>query len=208
MTRKVNKKYFLLVGIVGFLLTQTGINYALADIAKSQEVPGNLLKNPGFEKGDLGKFPAGWQIAMCADYPFNVNGPSTRRARKRISIVDEQTHNGLRCVEFNNVNGGIKQYVPVEEGKTYIFGMWMKCKDLEGINNIPILSWVGFRNLVGKTIKGGVEPDAHQIRGTKDWTLVTAECTAPVGAIDAFITIFAQGSSGTVWIDDISLAAK
>jgi len=203
----------LVVFILGLILVQVNTAHTLAgketdEVKPVTQISENLIRNDGFEKGALKRFPEEWQVSMCADYSFNVNGPSAKRAGKNIYITDEQAHSGLRCVGFQSVNGGIKQYIPVEEGKKYVFKMWIKCKDLKGINDVPILCWVGFRNLVGKTIKGGIEPDARQIRDTKNWTLITAECTVPVGAIDAFITIFGHGSSGMVWIDDISLVAK
>jgi len=202
---RIEKCFFCLL----FAILCAGFSFfqcksALAD----QEEEKNLVKNGSFEQGATGKFPEDWQVSMCADFAFHINGPSAKRARKRISVIDGHSHSGSQCVQFCDVNGGIKQYIPVEEGKVYVFSAWMKSRNLQGTGGIPILCWVGFRNLVGKTVKGGVNPDAQKVVGTTDWSLITVESKAPAGAIEAFITIFAHGSTGMVWIDDISFVAK
>lgn len=41
-----------------------------------------------------------------------------------------------------------------------------------------------------------------------NWLQIARTCTAPAGAVEAYITIFAYAATGTAWVDDVSLVAK
>jgi len=182
--------------------------------AELVKVPGNLVKNGGFEAGPLDGFPQEWKISMVADCKFSEGGPSARYAKKCIWVVgDEGAHSGSHCLKIQNkdkpVTGGIKQYISVEAGKSYLFRMWLKCEEIKGTSDgEAIIYWVGFRDLAGKGGGKAFSKEERKMRGTKDWLQVAKTCTAPDGAVEAYITIIAYGATGTVWVDDVSLVAK
>ena len=181
---------------------------------ESTEISGNLVKNGGFEEGPLDGFPEGWKISMMGDAKFSEGGPSARYAKKCIWVAGkEEAHSGSQCLKIQNKDkptvGGIKQYIPVEAGKTYLFRMWLKCEDIKGTaDGEAIIYWVGFRDLAGKVVKGGFSVEERKMRGTKDWLQIARTCTAPDGAVEVYITIFAYAANGTAWVDDVSLVAK
>ncbi len=91
------------------------------------------------------------------------------------------------------------QDVPVQAGKAYIIGGWIRSELIDGSGGaILVPHWKG----PGYTWIGATEFMPH-IKGTTGWTYYEGKVTAPVGASICSVCCSMEGCSGTAWYDDI-----
>ena len=162
-----------------------------ADLLNSER---NLAKNPNFEKGDA--LPDSWSGGAEREKPAGAT-----------LSLDEPGLFGKCCAKMfipRNAKKdwtGWRQDVPVEPGKTYLFGAWLKCKDLEG----GLQLHAHYRNAAGELCKTQQYTGAGPaISGTKDWTLMFGMFTMPpdIATFQLHLTMLA---TGTAWHDGVVL---
>ncbi len=163
-----------------------------ADLLNSER---NLAKNPSFEEGDA--LPDDWRGGAEREKPAGAT----------LSLDDSGLF-GKRCAKMFIPRDakkdwtGWRQDVPVEPGKTYLFGAWLKCQDLEG----GLQLHAHYRNAAGELCKTQQYTGAGPaISGTKDWTLMFGMFTMPpdIATFQLHLTMLA---TGTAWHDGVVLA--
>ena len=91
------------------------------------------------------------------------------------------------------------QNVPVQAGKSYIIGGWIRSELIDGDGGAKIVPhWKG----PGDTWISASEFMPY-IQGTTGWTYYQGKVTAPEGASICSICCLMGGCSGTAWYDDI-----
>jgi hypothetical protein len=91
------------------------------------------------------------------------------------------------------------QEVPVQAGKSYVIGGWIRTDNIVGQGGAAIVpSWQGpGHGWIGAT---GFMP---YLQGTNGWTYYQGRVTAPPGAAICSVSCTITGCSGTAWYDDI-----
>jgi hypothetical protein len=96
------------------------------------------------------------------------------------------------------------QNIPVQSGKSYTVGGWIKSEDIEGKGGAMIVpQWKGLGNKWISTTAF-----MPYLKGTTGWTYYQGNVTAPPGATICTISCLMAGCSGTAWYDDISFKEK
>ncbi len=97
---------------------------------------------------------------------------------------------------------GLRQKVPVQPGRTYLFSTWVKGRDVNGrvLLNAHYLTAKGAPCAVTKYASAGTP-----ISGTSDWRLMSGTFTMPADA-GFFELHLTTNASGTVWFDGVFLA--
>ncbi|MGD0857564.1 MAG: hypothetical protein ABSA18_17475 [Dehalococcoidia bacterium] len=91
------------------------------------------------------------------------------------------------------------QNVPVEAGKSYIIGGWIKTDNITGENGASIVpDWKGPGNVFL-----GATPIMKQLKGTNDWMYYQGKVIAPLGATACTVCCSISGSTGIAWFDDM-----
>lgn len=153
----------------------------------------NMLKNSGFEVVSENP-PAYWgQWSQNSESPFIFPAPG---------------RNGGVCASIHMVETGPfkawpvaiwGQDVPVQAGKSYIMGGWIRSELIDGDGGAMLVPhWKG----PGYTWIGAIKFMPY-IKGTTGWTYYEGKVTAPAGASICSICCSMEGSSGTAWYDDI-----
>ncbi|MHB8085424.1 MAG: glycosyltransferase family protein [Dehalococcoidia bacterium] len=96
------------------------------------------------------------------------------------------------------------QNIPVQSGKSYIVGGWIKSEDIEGKGGAMITTqWKGPGNKwISQTAF------MPYLKGATGWTYYQGNVTAPPGATTCTVCCQMGGCSGTAWYDDISFKEK
>ncbi len=85
------------------------------------------------------------------------------------------------------------QRVSLEPGRAYRFSVWVRTDQVAGGScNVRLNS-------------GDEAFFTQRVSGTRDWTQLTCDFTAPDGAHDVGIHCFLERATGTCWYDDVSL---
>ena len=96
------------------------------------------------------------------------------------------------------------QDIPVQSGKSYTVGGWIKTEDIQGNGGAMIVPhWKG----PGNTWISLTEFMPY-IKGTNGWTYYQGNVTAPPGAAICSVCCLVTGCSGTAWYDDILFKEK
>jgi hypothetical protein len=96
------------------------------------------------------------------------------------------------------------QNIPVQSGKSYTVGGWIKSENIEGKGGAMIVpQWKGPGNKwISQTAF------MPYLKGATGWTYYQGNVTAPPGATICTVCCFMAGCSGTAWYDDISFKEK
>ena len=156
------------------------------------------LQNTGFE-AISGDPPAPW-------YPWPQNCTPT-------FLFPEPGRSGGTCVgiemfetePFDPWPSAIwLQDIPVEAGKSYRVGGWIRTENIVGQDGAIIVphwkgpgnTWISFTKLMS------------YVQGTNGWTYYQGTVTAPPGATTCTLCCLLGGCSGTAWFDDIVFKEK
>lgn len=147
--------------------------------------PPNLLLNPGFEQGTTA-----WAFF---DHP--------RRA-----VVSSPVHSGSKAASVgiaSSFYSTVEQVVAVQAGRTYKASTWLKQNQIGGSRGSGImLFWL---DSSGRQLR----EDSVTLIGTRDWTLMERNFTAPTGAVRVKFELWSftdPDDWGTTWFDDASLS--
>ena len=149
----------------------------------------NLVKNASFETGD----------ALPTDWPGGAEGEKPAGA---VLGFDKPGLFGARCVKIDVPADakaswtGWRQTIPVQEGHTYLYSAWLKCKDVKEGVQIHAHCRDAKDNVVLFTGAGPA------ITGTTDWTLLSGMFTMPAGTT-SFQIHLTMNTTGTVWHDGV-----
>lgn len=96
------------------------------------------------------------------------------------------------------------QRVPIETGRSYRIGGWIRTKNIVGWGGAEILAhWFG----PGNTWLAATS-FMQWVKSTQDWTYYEGVVTAPPGATDCNVNCSLAGCSGTAWFDDLIFLGK
>lgn len=155
----------------------------------------NLVRNASFESGQ--DLPEAWPGGAEGDRPAGT-----------VMRLDAGGRFGKRCVRLHIPHGarlawtGWRQNVPVQPGKTYLLGAWLKTKD---IRNGSVQLHAHYRNAAGELCRSKQMTGAGPaLTGTNDWTLLSGlfEMPEDIAYFQLHLTMLA---SGTVWHDGVVL---
>jgi hypothetical protein len=91
------------------------------------------------------------------------------------------------------------QDIPVQAGKSYPVGGWVKTENIDGGGGVMIMpTWKG----PGNTWIGATKFMSY-VKGTGDWKYYQGVVTAPEGATICTLSLVMEGCSGKAWFDDI-----
>jgi hypothetical protein len=166
---------------------------AAAGVPRLAAAQRNLLVNPSFEQGaDLSQ---GW---------------TTSGKTKGVTYTLDTTAapgQGARCARMDVATGtpsawrGWHQVTPVRGGRSYLLSGWLRCRDVAG----DVLLHAHFHDATGRLCKDhGMTSAGPGVRGTSDWTLMSAILQAPTDAatIDLHLTM---QHTGSIWHDGLML---
>jgi hypothetical protein len=146
----------------------------------------NLLLNGDFEAGAAGAAPPSW----------SSNGNFTTSTDEHQSGTKSGRHNGAE------VSYKIEQTVDVTGGQTYNYGVWVK--PLPTTDTFRVVFKLQWRNT--KAINTVILTKVSKTSaGT--WTHYELPFAAPATATKGKVFMVVNGLNGTVFVDDISLAA-
>ena len=176
------------------LVFHTLICLIILSVGVSSATAGNLVRNSGFESSPAK--PENWTITG----PIQTMQPS--------SAIDGKIHfsgkYGLRMSSINpSCHGRAVQKVPVAGGQTYLFSARFKAEKIASIHkNVMIrIRWLMDKNQIGYNF-------IYDLDGESDgWYLASDKIMAIEGADSAEISLEFRWTTGTVWWDDISMAA-
>lgn len=154
----------------------------------------NLVRNPDFEYFG-GKPPEFWDIwSQNCDRSF---------------LFPEEGLNGGSCVAIRMI--GSEPYkespiavwgqnIPIQEGKSYYIGGWVKTEDVVGLGGAKIrVNWLG-----PKSTWIGISDFMIDISGTNEWTFYQGKVKALPGATIGNVVLWLSSNSGTAWYDSIA----
>lgn len=155
----------------------------------------NLVRNASFEESS--PTPSDWRL-------------STAKEATVVAGVDESGapglgHRSAKLAIAKNPSrswAGWQQSVPVEGGRTYLVGGWLKCRDAEG----DVRLHFHLHDAGGRLCReGGMSSVGPGIHGTTDWTYLAKTITLPADAAKLSLHLTFNGS-GTVWHDGLIVA--
>ncbi len=158
----------------------------------------SMVFDGGFEH-DFTNGGFGWRGQESADASFAFDTQVSHSGRRSLRI----SFDGKSNLDFHNVF----QYVPVEPGRRYRFEAYLKSSALSTDSGIRFLIADPLRPTMPQILTEGVS-------GTQTWTRIETELVA--GPETRLVSIilrrtpslkFDNKLGGTVWVDDVSLAA-
>lgn len=172
-------------------LVEVSKNVYLTNPNLSLLVPGGL-RNAGFE-AITGDHPAWWTWSENCKPNFLYPEPG-RNWGSGVGIMMSETE------LFEPWPAAIwGQNVPVEAGRSYRIGGWVRTENIAGSGGAMIVThWWG----PGDTWISAIEFMSY-VKGTQDWTYYEGEVTAPPGATQCNVVCLMGGCSGKAWFDDI-----
>ena len=156
----------------------------------------NFAANPSFEADDnRDGGPDGW-VGSAFDSPAKVAWDRTVGHGGGASVRISDSHN-TAAKEWNQRSGRWVQSGkrPVQAGKPYALGLWIKTNGVTGTATACIAWWAG-----GKWLAESYTP---AVRDTEDWQHVSVRATAPPNADGAQVYLCLSQSKGTAWFDDV-----
>jgi hypothetical protein len=172
---------------------------AWACIARAEDVPVNLLKNPGFEQYDKG-LPVEWDLFVQPQEGSSGLLDRGGRAAQGRNAILLSTEKAYEKEPFNNWNQNILQDFT---GKTLVVKGAIR-SDSATDASIWVQCWK--KNpwtLLASKSSASVTP----VKGTADWTRVEVRVTAPRGTEYATVRCVLLGT-GKAWFDDLSLTTE
>ncbi len=159
-------------------------------------LPGSLVWDGGFE-GPIANGGFGWQEKEIAGAVFEFD-TKTRHAGARSLRI---TFDGTANLDFDN----LFQYVPVEPGRRYRFGAYLRIEELSTDSGIRI-------SISDPRRLGDLSLLTPNLVGTQPWALDEADFTAGPRTRLIRVGLRRLPSSkldnklrGTVWVDEVSL---
>jgi hyaluronate lyase len=169
----------------------------IGPVAKAADVgPVSLIPNPGFEDTTAnaawlnGNAPVNWGVWFAT--PGGV-----------VSVDQAVYHSGQSAVKIDqtkqsrtnvSVNGG----VPVEAGRNYKLGLWMKTENVSS-NGVIFRSY--YYNGLSKIGNG----PSITLKGNNNWGLNELFVSIPENANVLRVEVMFETGTGVVWVDDASL---
>jgi len=177
----------------------TGSSSGPGDLAKSKS---NLVKNPDFEEGE--GLPAGWrsevEVGKEGDQVIYSKDPNVKYEWLKAGI------SGNRCVKMEvspdapSAWRGWRQIVPVKPGKSYFYGGYVKTENIEG----EVRMHIHFLDKSGKLCGTKFFATPDSLKGTNDWTMLTAMLTTPPDCVSVEIHL-TMDARGTIYHDTVVL---
>ncbi len=167
--------------------------FALALAAGLPARAANLLRNPGFEQGDVG-----WSVAGHTWYEAPKGS-----GLSAFGVDTTVAHTGRHSLRLNGRdNRGVGlQRVDCQPGLDYRASAWVRT---QGLGPVEAGFDVGLLAADNRWIDG-VAPKA--LTGDHDWTLLSVDFTPPPGTRYLQLHLFTRAANrGVVWFDDIDLA--
>jgi hypothetical protein len=136
---------------------------------------------------------------------FSSDGPGT------FTWATDQSHSPTHALKLvsSQPSGSTARWltrtdtIPVTAGASYDAAAWLKTEGVDhGDAHVTVTYW----DAAGAYIAGSAADSAQQLTGSQDWTRIGVTSTAPAGAAFARVEFRLTGP-GTLWIDDISVAA-
>jgi hypothetical protein len=169
-----------------------------AALAPGSEPVPDRVQNPGFEE----------PVADRADSPFSWT--VTQAPEARVSLDGGRSGGKALRVDYKVKNSGAfshaSEFVRVRPGAAYTLSFWAKTDDLQS-GGLPSVG-------VGDAANREPGSASHVLRsGTSDWTEYRIAFKAPSSGLVS-VSVGRAGCGdvcpiyGTIWIDDISLAAN
>jgi hypothetical protein len=133
-----------------------------------------------------------------------------RRGTAAFGLDSSVVHSGALSMSLSGIHGvatagATLSTIPaapwVTPGEAVTLSAWARGADVTGTNLISILWYDGARNYLGHTDSAAVSA------GTSDWTQLQAQALAPARAAYVRIVLSSDRNRGTVWFDDVTLAA-
>jgi len=153
--------------------------------------PVNLVNNPDFETG--ADKPDGWTHSSAgSDVSFSLGHPGAFGKRHARMSVPSGAKENWR---------GWYQSIPVKSGRTYLYGAWLACENLEGTANLN----AHLRNAKGAVVNGGFLGAGATISGDTAWTPMFGTVTLPPDAA-SFQMHLTMNDRGTLKHDGVLLA--
>jgi len=160
--------------------------------------PGNLVKNPSFERGD--PLPDAWTASGPPQSPDGVTYGSGDPGRADLGKRSARMHVPH---DVRPTWRGWQQGVPVRPGHTYLFAAWVKCQD---VRNGDVRLHAHRHTADGKLSEHNpMVGCGSAIHGTTDWTLMSGRFTMPEDTV-RFQLHLTMNATGTVWHDGVLLA--
>lgn len=180
----------------------------------------NLLPNPGFEEGTNGT-PSDWLLIAGTDPEGNT--------LNSIDWITSGQHAGLYALQFNGVEAIVGKSVLIQSPRINVpenslvnVGAWIKAIDVDrcGLNDSDpgCKSWNHLRiTLVAfdaenqkirhwDTVSTDGNLCGYIVTRTCDWREVSSNIVMPAGTDNVLVQIKLDHSTGTVWVDDVSLS--
>lgn len=154
----------------------------------------NIISNPGFE------------VSSTVAENWKITGPVVTM-QPQTTVDDRTRFEGKYSLkmESNNPNchGRAVQTVDVKGNQTYFFNARFRVKEVKSIDKSVLIriKWFKGDENIGYNY-------VYEIAGESDgWHLATNKIKSIVGATSAEISLEFRWSTGTIWWDDISMAA-
>jgi len=174
---------------------------AFGFVSNSQSAQTNLVRNPGFEEEASGKRSGqmpGWGVS---------GGKDTGEPAGSESLLDRATfHAGQQAAKLIGRQRPIllMQKIPLERGKRYRFGGWLKSRDVGRAE----LYYVTCVKTNGKhQLLDGGEGSIGTISGTRDWTYQEMIYTnREADLLELWLWLNEPRAESVAWFDDICVA--
>ena len=162
----------------------------------------NLIVNGNVEAADFGEpAPEGW-VAWRNDRKDRVGVCDWEGRVQRNQNLWRSGRRSLKLMWAPAKGLEWRQTWPaavfVEPGQHYRAQAWLKTVDATGRSGIALQ--FARRNAATVTVA-----ESPALDGTREWTQLTVEGTAPADAARLRVVLFARGNEGAVWCDDIEL---
>ncbi|MGA9048024.1 MAG: hypothetical protein WB588_03435 [Dehalococcoidia bacterium] len=179
-------------------MVRSDIYISNPNISNSFAKDTTLFKNPGFEQ--------------VTDNPPGYWYTSSRNCVPAFLYPEPGRNNGWsvgievpKAPSTGTASDAIwLQNVPVQQGRSYTIGGWVKTYNVEGQNGVMIMpGWQG----PGYQWISATEFMPY-LKGTNDWSYYQGIVTAPPGATICSIYCLLSNCSGQAWFDDLIFDSK
>jgi len=152
----------------------------------------DLVTNPGFEEmADEAGTPVGWDVPILAGVELGIDETvrhSGQRSARATGLDPE--------VQSPNIQAWRQNVGPLPEGALWV-SVWVKTEDVTS-GRINVLH----RSAAGEVLRN---QGLHGFSGTADWRELAGVVDPVEGAESLQLVMGLQKSTGTVWLDDVSV---
>ncbi|KJK11428.1 hypothetical protein UB45_13295 [Terrabacter sp. 28] len=151
------------------------------------------VTNPGFEVGLVGWARSTWGAGSTGTAQVDAQVAHSGTASVKVVANPNGTVGSTVGVSLNG------KYRPVVGTGTYRVSVWCRTENLSGTEG-------AYLDVLFYTAAGVAKADQKfgLLKGTHDWTQITAEVTVPSDATSVRLDLRARGE-GTAWFDDVEL---